>query len=368
MDRRTEREVSDLLVAVCRDDRVTSVPSVAPAAIVDAARHHRISPLAHVRLREAAPALAEELRPDREQAKSIHIRTSMLLGQVGQLLADVPWVVFKGPVLSELAHPVPGLRPYGDLDLLVAPESLRAVSQALLGAGWVVGDYEDMLRNPQTAGEMHWFTPVGIQVDLHWAMINMPARRRRFALSTADILARRRSVRIGFSEVWTMDEADTLVHVCLHAALAGGNRLSWMTDIDQLARQVTDWPRVADRAREWGAQAQVALALRRAAATLDTPVPADVYGRLGTSRPLRLVLDAVDRVSPVARLRRDASVSRLVARAVRPGAARTLAQVARNGGQGVADRLRPAPPGRAARERAGHEALEAYLSAVEVAR
>ncbi len=360
-----DRAVTELLRAVCRDGVPTTARSLPADAVVAAARHHRISPLAHVRLRDAAPAVATELRADRDVAKSLHIRSGMLLAHVSALLADVPWVVFKGPVLSELAHPVPGLRPYGDLDLLVAPQDLRAVSRVLREAGWEVGDYEDMLRNPQTPGEMHWFTPAGIQVDLHWAMINMGSRRRLFRIDTDALLARRRQVRIGLAQAWTLDEADGLVHVALHAALAGANRLGWMLDVDQLSRQVGDWSAVAARATEWGAEAQLALALRRATATLGTPVPAEVYRTLGTSLPLRAVLDSVDRLFPVARQRRDASPSRLVARAVRPGALRTLAQVGRNAGQGVVDRLTPRSDGAAVRVTAGEEALEVYLRAVE---
>ncbi|WP_324649618.1 nucleotidyltransferase family protein [Georgenia sp. H159] len=359
-----DRAVSELLVAVCRGDVVDGA-AVSPEAVVPAARHHRIAPLTHVRLRESAPEVAEALRTDRDLAKSLHIRAAMLLRQVDELLADVRWVVFKGPVLAELAHPVPGLRPYGDLDLLVDPQDLRAVSRTLLAAGWEVGDYEDMLRNPETPGEMHWFTPAGIQVDLHWSMINMRSRRGEFDISTAGILGRRRRVRIGLGEAWTMDEADTLVHVALHAALAGANRLCWMLDVDQLCRQVGDWGAVCRRAAEWGAQAHVALALRRAGATLGTPVPARVYRALGASLPLRALLDCVDRLSPVARQRRDASVSRLVARAVRPGAGRTVAQVAQNAARGVVDRVRPARAAGPARVQAGEAALEDFLLAVE---
>ncbi len=361
---RRHREVAALAAAVCRDD-VRAVPLLPADDVVRAVRHHRVAPLAHVRLREHAPAIAEVLRRDRDEAKGLHIRVSMLLAQLDALLTDVPWVVFKGPVLSELAHPVPGLRPYGDLDLLVAPEDLRTVSRILLTAGWEVGDYEDMLRNPETPGEMHWFTPVGVQVDLHWSMINMQSRRRLFDIPTGQLLARRRRVRIGLAQAWTMDEADSLVHVALHAALAGANRLSWMLDVDQLARQVDDWHQVTERAWEWGAQAHLALALRRAGTTLGTPVPPEVYPLLGVSPAFLLLLDTVDRLSPVASSRREAGVSRLVARAVRPGLLPTLTLVARNAGQGVLDRLRPpvsAPPERV---RAGDEALELYLSTVE---
>lgn len=360
------RAVSEVLLDVCRDG-VTTVPGgpLAAGAIVDAARHHRIAPLTHVRLREAAPAVAELLREDRDAAKSLHIGAGMLLAQVHRTLGDVPWVVFKGPVLSELAHPVPGLRRYGDLDLLVDPRSLRETTARLQAAGWVVADYEDMLRNPQTPGEMHWYTPAGIPVDLHWSMINMAVRRRLFDVPTVDILERRTPVRIGLGEAWTMEPADMIVHVSLHAALTGANKLGWLLDVDQLARRTTDWAAVARRAREWGAHAQVALVLRRAAATLGTPVPDGAVRLLGASAGLRTLLTAVDGVSPVARHRRDATVSRLVARAVRRGAVRTVGVVARNAARGVVDRARPAGGPAAARTQASPEALEHYLNAVE---
>ncbi|MEE6283063.1 nucleotidyltransferase family protein [Georgenia sunbinii] len=359
------RAAAQVLVAICRGEP-TAVPQALTDVVVDSARHHRVAPLTHVHLRETAPAAAELLRLDRDLAKSLHIRASMLLANVNQLLGDIPWVVFKGPVLSEVAHPVPGLRPYGDLDLLVAPSALRAVSEVLLDAGWVVGDYEDMLRNPQTPGEMHWFTPAGIPVDLHWSMINMESRRRHFEIPTVDLLARRRRVSIGLGSAWTMDEVDTMVHVCLHAALAGANKLGWTLDVDQVARQVTSWDEVAQRALDWGAQAQVALVLRRATATLGTPVPGSFYRSLGVSTALLRIIDAVDRLAPVARQRKSASLSRLLARAVRPGAAATVAAVSRNAARGIVDRIRPVPRrGAAERVAASPGALAAYLEAVE---
>ncbi|WP_448071243.1 nucleotidyltransferase family protein [Georgenia yuyongxinii] len=80
------------------------------AQLVTAVRHHRIAPLAHVGLRDLSPDVAARLRPDRDAAIAMHLRTSGVLDRLARLLPDVPWATFKGPVLSELAHPVPGLR------------------------------------------------------------------------------------------------------------------------------------------------------------------------------------------------------------------------------------------------------------------
>src|SRR5699024_7504388 len=124
------------------------------AGLLHALRYHRLAPLAHVLLRDTEPVLARRLKSDRDRAITVHLCATEVLRQFADLTADIPWVVFKGPALSELAHPVPGLREYQDLDLLVAPSDLRHVSERLLDAGWSVLDYDDMLTASQVAGEI----------------------------------------------------------------------------------------------------------------------------------------------------------------------------------------------------------------------
>ena len=77
---------------------------------VRAVRFHRIAPLAHVALRDVRPDLAALLREDRDHALTHHVRVTTSLAAISSTLADVPWLAFKGPVLSELLHPVAGLR------------------------------------------------------------------------------------------------------------------------------------------------------------------------------------------------------------------------------------------------------------------
>lgn len=359
------RAVGHALVDVCRG-RVPSLPAgpVERADFVAAARYHRIAPLAHVLLREAQPELAGPLREDRDTAKDVHLRAAFVLASLDQVLGDVPWATFKGPVLSELAHPVPGLRMYKDVDVIVAPTALRAVTGRLLAAGWEVGDYTDILDNPDLPGEMHWRSPAGLWVDLHWSMINMAVRRGRFRVPTDQLLGRRRTTTVGMSRVPVLDEVDAFIHVCLHATLTGAHRLLLLLDVDQLVRAVTDWDLVVARAREWRAQAPLAVALVRARSVLGTPAPLDLGDRLGISGDVQQLLAATDRLFPVPRLRREASAARFVARAVREDTPRTLARLSRNAAHGFRDRLaRPAP--RAERQQAGQRSLDSFLARVE---
>lgn len=361
-----EQALSRSLVAIARGERPSIPPGLRadPEVFAAAVRYHRLAPLAHVLLRDGEPDLAEVLRPDRDQARAMHLHATTLLGHLGELLDGVGWVVFKGPVLSELAHPVPGLRSYKDLDLLVRPEGLREVSTRLLAAGWTVGDFEDMLRNPQLPGEMHWRSPSGVLMDLHWSMINMADRRRRLAVPTAELLQRREQVPLGFAAAWTLDPVDGLLHVCLHAALTGANKLLYLVDAQRMAARITDWALVGERAARWKAAPHVALVLHRARRCLGGALPEDLDRVLGSTRAFRALTAAVDRAAPVPRARTEAGPARLVARAVQSGALRTSFASARS----VARHLQERPAGaRSGRVEAGAGALAVYLDRVEAA-
>lgn len=361
-----EREVSALLVEVSRQEQVsTIVPASQLSDLVEAARFHRIAPLVHSSLRDSSPELAQVFEGDRMRAIAGHLMACGALRQLDAALDDLAWVTFKGPVFSEHAHPVPGLRSYNDVDVLVAPSSLRQVTHRLHAAGWRVADYADMLRNEAVPGEMHWVSPGGVLVDLHWSMINMASRRRLFEVSTGSLLERRVRTTLGGHPAWTLDPVDTLLHGCLHAALSGAHKLLYLIDVDGLRASGVSWDSLGVRAQEWRAQAQVALVLRRAQRVLGTSLPSDLSARLGVSRPLEAVMQATDRVAPVSGVRHNAGLAKFMARAVRASGPQTAGAIARNSGLWARERLRPSAEPAGGRSAADAEALEVYLSGVE---
>lgn len=356
-----------ILVASCAGTALDYADETIPADdLVAGARFHRIGPLVQIALRESRPELAAHFGADRERAMLHHLRAMAVLAEIGAVLDGIPWLAFKGPVLSELAHPVPGLRVYKDLDVLVDPGQMREAAGRLFDAGWNVVDSNESLRNPELAGELRIASRAGILLDLHWAMAVSRPLRQVFPIAARPLLERRRPVRLGPAQAWALDPSDALVHVCHHAALAGGTRLLHLLDADRLARQVPDWETLAGRALEWDASAQVALVLLRAHRWLHTPLPRGFLGLLGLSGSFGGLMSAIDRVQPAPRLRRDDSLARLAARAARPGVARTVALMARNGALGVRNRLRPAEP-EPRREPADRAAIAEYLAAVEAA-
>ena len=365
--RRAAVDVSRALVEACRTDGSRSAPDPEVVAeLVAAARFHRIAPLVLVAYRRSGAPGLEPLEVDRLRAVATHLQACGALDQLAALLEGVEWVTFKGPVFSELAHPVPGLRTYNDVDVLVPPASLREVCRRLREAGWHLADYEDMLRSPEPPGEMHWVSPGGVLVDLHWSMINMHSRRRLFEVPTAALLQRRVPVQPGSSrQWWTLDPADALIHACLHAALAGANKLVYLVDVDRLSRAVTDWDDVAARALEWRAQTQVALVMGRARRVLGTPLPADLDDRLGVPVPLRLLSSVTDRWAPVPDERQSAGWPRFLARAARTTTGGTVRAAVLHALRGVRERAAPDTRDDPARRPADEQSLEVFLAAVE---
>jgi hypothetical protein len=363
---RGARDTAAAVLAVSRGQtpRLDPAPA-ATQAFVTAVRRHKVAPLAHVALRAAGDPLAETLRPDRNAAMAHHLRAVATLGALNELFDDLSWVAFKGPVLSETAHPVPGIRTYQDLDVLLDPADLRRGAGRLLDADWRVVDPPEALRYRATPGEMHVLTPTGLIIDLHWAMLNMKTERVEFSIGTRDLLSRRVRVPVGLGVTWTLDPVDSLVHACLHATLTGADRMLLLVDVDALARRVDRWGDVIDRAREWGAGPALVVVLTRARRLLGTPFPAEVEAELLSSAAYRMVLRATDRFSPVPALRREATLARIVARSARRSGGASLRELVSRFGHGMVDRVgaEQRPPG--ATDTATRADLDVYLDGVE---
>ena len=106
-----------------------------------------------------------------------------------------PWVVMKGPVLSERCYARPDLRAYGDLDMLVPPASFPGAVAAAVDAGATLVDRNWPLAHRQMRGELMLVLPRGTVLDLHWHVLNEPEAREWFPLDPAAMVARRRLER-----------------------------------------------------------------------------------------------------------------------------------------------------------------------------
>lgn len=195
--------------------------------------------------------------------------------------AGIPWAVVKGPAVAHGLYPVPATRTFGDIDLLVAPTDFASAVEALEHDGHRLSERNWSFLRRVRAGEVLVQLRSGTAVDLHWHLLFGADERERFSIDTAALLGRSVTFRHDDLVLPTLDAVDTLLHLCLHDAKEGGDRLAWMVDVHwAVVRGGPSWPDVVARAQEWGVALPVGTVLARAAAAVGTAVPVGVIDQL----------------------------------------------------------------------------------------
>ena len=269
------------------------------------ALHHRVVPYLYLGLRSSGLDVESEALASLQRTYAVrageHLRALTDLEAFRAALdpTGVPFLVVKGPTLAERLYPSPDLRAYDDLDLLVPPASFEAVIDALESAGFTLLDRNWELIRQERRGQLHLRLTNGTLADVHWHLLNREIVRDSFRLPIEDLFDRAREVDIAGRLTRTLDPADTLLHLCLHASLSGGDRLLWLKDIERaVVVDAPSWDDVVERARAWHAGPSVAIVLARTRRTLGTPVPDEVLGAL-TGRWHLWLGAAIDRTWPV---------------------------------------------------------------------
>ncbi len=250
--------------------------------------HHRV--LGHLWPSRAHldPQTAAEVEAAHGAAVERHLRalSDLLTWRSLMDAAGIAWMVVKGPAVAA-RYARPDARTWGDLDLLVAPEDLGAALTAVTGAGWHLADRNHTLLARVVPSEVHVVAPSGTVVDLHWSLTSTRVRSRGVGTTTAGLFERSGEMDVGGVTVPTLGDADTLVHLCVHAAASGGDRLGWLVDVAACAP--TDpggWRAVVGAARRWSSQRAVAGMLVRTAGALGAGA-VDTTGALAAAAVLR---------------------------------------------------------------------------------
>lgn len=316
----------DCVLAATDEERAAAVAGCSDDEIMRLAFHalrHRVVPALYLAVRtrdDVDPKIVAAIRRAHAVRGGEQLRTLGDLAAATNALeaVGVEVLVVKGPVVAERLYPSSDLRPYDDLDLLVRPEDLPAAVSALEGAGAELLDRNWTLIRDERRGQLHLRLPLGTVVDLHWHLLNRGVVRKGFDMKTEDVFARARAVTIAGLTVRTLDATDTLLHLCVHAALSGADRLVWVRDI-QLAIEVDapPWDDVVARALAFRAGPSVAIALARTRRELGAPVPPGVERRLFGSSLRSSISAVLDRRWPV-----HASTGRQTPASIWPQAAR----------------------------------------------
>jgi hypothetical protein len=377
------RRLEDALVAAvgatgtgpCQEDLKSLAERVGEDALVDFAIAQRVTGPASQTL---CTVLAEGPRARLLSAAHKDIISNLsylgLMVRLGAALrdAEVPWVVVKGPVLAELAY---GGTPrnYQDLDVVVPAEHFRRALEVMTIKGASVVDRNWDLVTADLRGQLHLVLGPDL-VDLHWHLVNLVNQRDRFAVPMADLFERRRQARVGTVTMSMLDPTDAVLHVALHAALAGGHQLGWLVDVERSVRNLNpDWVVLVERSHAWHTNLPVAVALNRAKEVLGAPVPADVLEELSPGAAGRILVNSLRKWRSSGSLPGGGSIGRALTRSLRDGYPATAAEVARSAYEMVQRRFDPHEywrdpddPRNVLHSSGGVDGLEHYLERVSV--
>lgn len=269
-----------------------------------AARIHDLEPLCFWQLnrecREAVPSgglAGMRSRFESNTAGNLRLTAELfsVLDAFGN--AAIPTAVIKGPAYAWSLYETPGLRPYLDLDLLIAARDRRRGVELLLDLGYRSLNrlpIEEDLRFQSREGQITMIrdTPESV-IDLHWALappamgLDLSADRMWSALAPDAIAGR---------SVLTFAPDYRLALAALHGGKHGWTTLLWLADIDRMLESgAIDWGRVLNIARDLRLRRALFLALRLSRDLIGSRVPGSVLKLIeGDCRAMALARDAAD--------------------------------------------------------------------------
>jgi len=221
--------------------------------------------------------------------------------------AGIETLVFKGAALIQLYYKDHGVRPMGDVDVLVPEDRFRDAADVLVTHRWKPFYHDPAFFDVRFEHAIGFTNRLGESIDLHAHVLMASCERG------ADKAFWEASMPMQIDDVATRSlcATDHLLHACAHGALwTPQPGLRWIADALTVLRSTDggiDWPRVVFSARERGVTSQVVAALEYLRSRFAAPVPIDfvrdlrsqvsrqdewrheIWSRNRRGRPLRLL-------------------------------------------------------------------------------
>lgn len=239
---------------------------------------HRIAPWLAAALDagegDAPPALEATLQ---QLAFGATFRTLVQFRELVALLTefnsrDIHTIVLKGPAIADRYYADPGLRPYGDIDLLVHEHDEAAVIELLLARGFSIHTAEEQGRLHHDHGlfQQIFVRDDGCVVEVHFDHLQIGLRPAEMD----EVWTRAVPHEFGGQAALVIEPNDLFVHLCVHLQRHGYERLIWFKDLDLMVRSGDlDWDAVRSRAELEGCTSVVAYTLALLHDMLETPLP-----------------------------------------------------------------------------------------------
>ena len=235
-----------------------------------------------------------------EHRRTQNFLTLRLTGELFRVLElfkqnEIRALVVKGPVLAVEAYADPGMRSYGDLDLLVRQRDIQRATELLMASSYQTTVSLDAIRAGRIPGQyLFCKRDANLLVELH---NDLTLRYFPRPLPIEDFFARQICVSLDEHEVPAPSLEDHLLLICVHGAKHFWERLGWIADVAGMVSQQAsiDWKRARTSAKAVEANCLLDTGLRLAMDVLRAELPEPV----------------------AAGVRRDAAAARLAGQALR---------------------------------------------------
>ncbi|MBI4771700.1 MAG: nucleotidyltransferase family protein [Chloroflexi bacterium] len=303
-----ERILCDMLAGRAEVAEWTSLSAVEWSELLRVAEREGVGPLLYWALERLGVAKSPE--GERSNVKSGQVaaevrawlraafysnaaRNVLIYGELARArraleVQAIPAVVLKGPALAAAVYPHLGLRPIGDLDLLVPEAALARAAEAVRGLGYLPEAAPEPARGLRALVSQEENFAGGqalpLRLELHWSLVAGEGSLHRPAM--AWFWARTERVSLPEGQATILTPTAHLLFLAAHLGLQHGGvaaRLRWLADLHYLitgAGARIEWPALVAAARDFRWAAGAHLALEGAQTCFGTPLPQGLLAAL----------------------------------------------------------------------------------------
>jgi hypothetical protein len=281
-------------------------PTLQWPSLIALAEEHGTLGLTAVRLlnehqTDIPPETLEQIRSWRRRQALFALNLTAEMFRLFARFADsaIQALVIKGPVLSVRCYGDPGLRQYGDLDLIVRDKDILRATQLMMDLGYHPRIPLEVIKSRKIPGE-YVFRHARNQllVEFH---TEFTFRYHPRALPIEKLFARQIRVAFDGNAVPALSLEDELVLISIHGAKHFWERLVYTADVAAfLSRQPLDWDRLFSAAQEVAAERMLRAALGLAADLLDAPLPEKIVAAVRKDAAVAPLVKQITRWLPAA--------------------------------------------------------------------
>lgn len=206
-------------------------------------------------LEGSAKLIPEEQKQFLKHSYSINLfRNITLFNELKRVLKTfknhgVATLVLKGASLAENFYPLPELRPYNDIDILINKHDIQKAKEILINLG-----YSPPRKSEEAFNEKYWYSQHffkkenNILLEIHWNI----AQLRRYKINIESIWNEAVPFKSGDTESLMMSMEDLIIYQSLHLSYHYYSKLLWLLDlalIIQKERDSISWEKIIERCK-----------------------------------------------------------------------------------------------------------------------